>query len=49
MITSKFLRNLEVKLSDSEKLRAVQSNIDKEHGIKAKHIETKHVEDKHRS
>ena len=49
MITSKFLRNLEVKLSGSGKLRAVQSNIDKEHGIEDKLNETKHVEDKHRS
>ena len=49
MITSKILRNLKVKLGDSGKLRAFQSNIDKEHGIEDKLNETKHVEDKHRS
>ena len=49
MITSKFLQNLEVKLSDSGKLRAIQSNFDKEHGIKDKLNDIKHVEDKHRS
>ena len=48
MITSKFLRNLEVKLSDSEKLKTPRKISSLEHDIETKLNETKHVEDKHR-
>ena len=49
MITSKFCRNIKVKLSDSRKLRAARHESRTEHDIKAKLIEAKHIEVKHRS